>query len=224
MIKIYKRKEVNYLLTSHQKKEFLVAISSHIQNDIYNTYKVCNIYYDTTDSNYNKSSVKRVYNEKMCIRSYGMASANSNVFVELRKNHNGFVYKRQIGMTLDEITKYISGIKKMSETEEEIDYFLHVFKGTLPSIYIAYDRESFISKRNSDTKITFDSNIIFRDTDISLKSNVYGNPLFNDNKINMNIKYTGDMPLWFTDALRTFEINELCFSKYGKAIVINQSL
>ena len=65
--------------------------------------------------------------------------------------------------------------------------------------------------------MTFDENILCRQEDISLESEVYGTPLLPTGMTLMEIKCSGGIPLWMTHALTREHIYKTSFSKYGTA-------
>ena len=69
----------------------------------------------------------------------------------------------------------------------------------------------------SDFRVTFDSNIRSRDYDISLESDEYGTSLLDDDKVLMELKCSGGIPLWMAEALAAGHIYKTSFSKYGTA-------
>lgn len=117
----------------------------------------------------------------------------------------------------------------------EIDYFLSYYGDLRPAAFISYDRQAYrvkasdtsccaygqtdtlFSPFDQDFRVTFDENILFRDYDISLESDVYGTPLLEEGKILMELKCSGGIPLWMTEILSAEHIYKTSFSKYGTA-------
>lgn len=65
--------------------------------DEYGKSTICNIYFDTPDNLLVRRSIERpVYKEKLRLRSYGIATDNSTVYIELKKKYESVVYKRRI--------------------------------------------------------------------------------------------------------------------------------
>ena len=219
MDKTFKRREVKYLLTKEQKDSFMKAIRENIQSDKFGEYTICNIYYDTPDDRLIRRSIEKpVYKEKMRLRSYGRAENQTKVFVELKKKYKGIVYKRRISMPMDEASKYIAGQSNRSgQIEEEINYFMKMYQDISPAMYIAYDRIAYFVTEDPELRITFDDNILWRDEDVSLTSDIYGNPILEDGQYIMEIKCAEAMPLWLVKALAENKIYKTSFSKYGKA-------
>jgi SPX domain protein involved in polyphosphate accumulation len=215
----FKRKEIKYLLTREQRDSFMKEVSEQIESDQYSNYTICNIYFDTPDYRLIRRSIEKpVYKEKMRVRSYGKADDSTKVFVELKKKYKGIVYKRRISMPMGEATAYISGESSRSgQVEEEINYFLEMYEGICPAMYIAYDRKAYFVTEDPELRITFDDNILWRDEDVSLSSEVYGNSILDSGQSIMEIKCAGAMPLWLVRALADNKIYQASFSKYGAA-------
>jgi SPX domain protein involved in polyphosphate accumulation len=215
----FKRKEIKYLLSSDQRKSFEKAITQYIQKDQFSNYTICNIYFDTPDCRLIRRSIEKpVYKEKMRIRSYGKADDSTKVFIELKKKFQGVVYKRRVSMPMGEAFAYVSGESSRSgQVEEEINYFIKMYEGISPAMYIAYDRKAYFVTEDPELRITFDDNILWRDEDISLSSDVYGHTILDRGQSLMEIKCAGAMPLWLVRALADNRIYQSSFSKYGEA-------
>jgi hypothetical protein len=70
---------------------------------------------------------------------------------------------------------------------------------------------------NPDLRLTFDTNIRFRDYDLSLSKGNYGTAIIDKNIAILEIKSHGAMPLWLCKALEECEAKTTSFSKYGTA-------
>jgi hypothetical protein len=100
----------------------------------------------------------------------------------------------------------------------EINYFLSYYGTLRPAVFLSYDRLAYrMRDADSDFRVTFDENILFRDYDMSLGSDIYGTPLLEDGKVLMEIKCSGGIPLWMTQVLSEEHIYKTSFSKYGTA-------
>ena len=67
----------------------------------------------------------------------------------------------------------------------------------------------------SDFRVTFDENILCRNRDFSLGSEIYGVSLLPEGCTLMELKTPGGLPLWLTSVLTRFHIYQTSFSKYG---------
>ncbi len=218
---VFKRYELKYMLTLDQKEKVLTAMEPYMKPDQYGRTTIRNLYYDTDSFLLIRRSIEKpVYKEKLRIRSYSKASAESPVFVELKKKYKHVVYKRRISLPNHEAMAWLSGEKdpeKQTQIVNEIDYFAK-FYGTLhPTVFLSYEREAYYAKDGTDFRITFDDHILCRQEDLSLASEAYGTPILPEGKVLMEIKCSGGIPLWMTDVLSKEKLYKTPFSKYGTA-------
>lgn len=216
---IFKRKEKKYLLNKEKYKLLNNKLKNKLIADNYGKSTICNIYFDTP--NYlliRRSLEKPVYKEKLRLRSYGIPKDGDEVFIELKKKYKGVVYKRREKMELKVAENFLYGcnqLNKSTQISKEINWFLQYYNDIGPTMYISYDRIALYCKEASELRITFDSNIVWREGNLFLENGVYGTPILKDNEILMEIKIPGSMPLWLSQILDELEIYPISFSKYG---------
>lgn len=218
---VFQRYETKYLISPEQKKSLLDAMAPYMKLDQYGRTTIRNIYYDTDNYRLIRRSLEKpAYKEKLRIRSYNQTNADSMVFVELKKKYDGVVYKRRLSLTESEATDWISGKKhcfQNSQISAEIDYFIDYYGPLHPAVFLSYEREAFYSLDESDFRVTFDDNLLCRQQNLSLQSEIGGIPLIEDDQILMEIKCSGGIPLWMVHALSQEHIYKTSFSKYGIA-------
>lgn len=215
---VFKRYEKKYVLTPEQFEQITPELTEHMKLDEYGLHTICSLYYDTPDKDLIRASIEKpVYKEKLRLRSYGKeCTADSIVFIELKKKYKGIVYKRRVTMTLCDAKKYIQGIRPENETQimREIDWFLDFYK-PVPSTLVAYDRLAYFGNDDENFRVTFDKNIRCRDYDLDLELGDFGEVITDEGYSVMEIKTTGAIPLWLCDLLTKLEIYPASFSKYG---------
>ena len=215
----FQRVEKKYLLKKETYLQLKEKLFLHMHQDEYGKHTISNIYYDTKmDDLIRRSIEKPVYKEKFRVRSYGVPKKDSTVFLEIKKKYKGIVYKRRIAMTLQEAKDYLEkGIapKEQGQIFREIDYMLHYYEGIAPKLYLAYDRRAWIGNEDENLRITFDTNIRSRRTDMFLEHGDYGTKLLDEQMYLMEIKVPGAFPLWLSAILNELEIYPVSFSKYG---------
>ncbi len=215
---VFKRYEKKYLLTDYQYKLLRERLAQYMEEDSYGLHTINNIYYDTDDYRLIRESLaKPVYKEKLRLRSYGTPTSDGKVFLEIKKKFDGVVYKRRVSMNLDEAYKYVGRGKQPSHTSQitrEIDWFLKSYE-LAPKVFIAYDRIALFGKEDADLRITFDTNIRWREENLDLSKGSNGRQLLQPGQILMEIKIPGVMPLWMSHMLDELNIRSTSFSKYG---------
>lgn len=218
---VFQRYEMKYLLTRRQKEKVLAAMQPYMESDAYGRSTIRNIYYDTDTYRLARKSLERpVYKEKLRVRSYSAAAPGDEVFVELKKKFEGVVYKRRIHIREKAAMDYLAGRRAAPETSqitEEIDYFLQFYQTLTPKVFLSYEREAYYTRKPGDFRVTFDENILWRETDLSLGKGIYGTPILKQGQTLMEIKTPGSIPLWMGKVLSEEEIRKTSFSKYGNA-------
>lgn len=216
---VFKRYEKKYMLTAEQKEKILRAMQEYMELDKYGRTEIRNIYFDTDNYRLIRRSIdKPTYKEKLRIRSYGGATEQSRVFVELKKKYDGVVYKRRLDLHYDDAMRWLTRDAPCSvdtQIAREIEYFLKYYGTLRPAAFLSYEREAYYEKNGGSFRVTFDDTILFRTTDISLTSDAYGEPLLDEGKVLMEIKCSGGIPLWLVKVLSEEKIYKTSFSKYG---------
>ncbi len=217
----FKRYEIKYLITDSQKEAIVSAISPYMSLDKYGRTAIRNIYFDTDNFRLIRRSIEKpVYKEKLRLRSYSLASAESNIFVELKKKYKSVVYKRRLVLPEKEVMGAFLENRPLpvnSQIGDEIEYFREYYSGLMPKVFLSYEREAYYSHDGSDFRITFDENILYRTEDLSLCLPPSGTEILEGGYSLMEVKTSGALPLWLTGVLTENRIFKTSFSKYGRA-------
>ena len=218
---VFKRYELKYMLMLEQKEKILEAMSPYMQLDRYGRTTIRNVYFDTDSYRLIRRSIEKpAYKEKLRIRSYSQATADSTVFVELKKKYEKVVYKRRLPLCEQEAMAWACRERPCpvnTQISREIDYFIDFYGKLKPTVFLSYEREAYYDKGGGDFRVTFDDNILCRQTDVSLCSSVHGEPILPEGKVLMELKCSGGIPLWMVEVLSRERIYKTSFSKYGTA-------
>lgn len=216
---VFKRYEKKYLMDKQQYQTLTKFLQGRMTTNQFGRNTICNIYFDTPDYRLIRASIEKpVYKEKLRLRSYGVPKKEDTVFVEVKKKYKKIVYKRRVPMTLREAEQYLLRGKqphKPCQILKEIDWFLDFYQPIIPKVYLAYDRIAMCSSENADLRITFDTNIRWRENVLDLSKGVWGNTLLKEGQYLMEIKMPGAMPLWLSRGLTELGIFPASYSKYG---------
>lgn len=220
---VFQRYELKYLLTREQKDAVLSAMAPYMESDSFGRSTIRNLYYDTDNYRLVRRSLERpIYKEKLRVRSYHTAKPEDEVFIELKKKYNSVVYKRRTGILEKEADDYLAGripAPKRCQITDEIDYFCQFYAPLAPRVFLSYEREAFFEKGNSNFRVTFDENILWRTTDLSLEAGIYGENILKPGQTLMELKTAGGIPLWMVDILTGQRLQKTSFSKYGSAYI-----
>ncbi len=224
----FKRYEKKYLLSEKKYKMLRQRFQDKLIIDNFRKSAINNIYFDTPDHRLIRNSLEKpIYKEKLRLRSYGTPSDDDMVYVELKKKYKGVVYKRRVKMELPMAESYLydlEAVSKPSQITKEIDWFLNFYKGIAPAMYISYNRIAMYGVEDAELRVTFDSDILWREDELWLESGVAGNQLLEEGERLMEIKIPETMPLWLSHILDELEIYPASFSKYGNAYQTSEQL
>lgn len=241
--KIFNRVEKKYIISEEQYNILLGEIKQHMQEDSYYRSEVYNIYFDTDNYDLIIQSIDHpLFKEKLRARSYG---GYDKVFLEIKTKvrglayrdefldeddlikDNNFGYKRRVLITHQDFDELVNDktlceelaarnveTKADLQIAKEIDYIIKKFN-LKPKILVYYDRESFTGE--NDLRITFDTNLKYRNQNLKFLKNSRDKVFFkNDKNIIMEIKAKDAMPLWLVKTLSATHIYPGQFSKIGK--------
>jgi hypothetical protein len=110
---------------------------------------------------------------------------------------------------IPEITPYMNG-----QVLREIQYILSQ-RRLVPRVYLSYERRAFTGDGQSGLRVSFDTDIITRRTDLRLTSGIYGERLIPEGKWVMEVKTAQSIPVWLSRLLSEYRIYPVSFSKYG---------
>ena len=85
-----------------------------------------------------------------------------------------------------------------------------------PMLYLSYDRNAYFGKEDMGFRITFDTNIRTRRTELRLEDGDHGEQLLGKDQWLMEIKAEKAMPIWLPRLLSEYKIVNTSFSKYGE--------
>lgn len=218
---VFRRYELKYMLTLAQKETILAAMAPHMVPDRYGRTTIRNVYFDTDNYRLIRRSIEKpAYKEKLRIRSYAQATADSTVFVELKKKYDRVVYKRRLPLCEADAMGWLCHEKACpvdTQISREIQYFIDFYRDLKPTVFLSYEREAYYDKGGGDLRVTFDAHILVRQTDIDLCAPIYGTPILPEGKVLMEVKCAGGIPLWMVEVFSRERIYRTSFSKYGTA-------
>ena len=150
----------------------------------------------------------------LSVLGYGVPQENGKVFVELKKKFDGVVYKRRITTGIQNVEPFLSGElpgENFGQIGREIGYFQSFYQ-TVPKVFIGYDRLAFAGIDDPQLRITFDTNLRWRDTGVDLRLGDHGAPIaLPCGDVLMEVKIPGTCPLWLSHRLShvVFQIRRL---------------
>ncbi len=219
-IVVMKRYELKYIVSAEQRAFLEKELAGHMKVDQYGETSIASLYYDTPDFRLIRTSIEKPeFKEKLRLRSYGIASDSSPVFLEMKRKAYGVVYKRRVQTTVPLVEKFFDGegdICAEGQINTELTYFRDYYKDLAPACLIIYDRTAYFEPEG-DLRLTLDRNPRYRMEDLDLRVSMEGEPLLPEGYSVLEIKVQQAMPLWLTSILSRGKIYKNSFSKYGEA-------
>ena len=218
-LNVFERYEIKYILSASQKKELLREIEGKMQPDKFGRSIIRNIYYDTDSFRLIRDSLDHpVYKEKLRVRSYQRVNGSDMVFAEIKKKYESVVYKRRVAVPKKAAEDWIDNGRSLpfkNQIVSEIDYFLKFYDSLKAKAFISYEREAYSDGNDPEFRLTLDENILARDVDLDLGSDIWGESLLEPGTTLMEVKIQGAMPLWMAGFLSRNNIQRITYSKYG---------
>ena len=219
-VTVMSRYEFKYLLTGEQTAYFRERLEGRMQVDQYGKSTIASLYYDTPTYQLIRTSVEKpLFKEKIRLRSYGLATEESPVFLELKRKAYGIVYKRRVQTTIPLVHKFFSGegdICAPGQINREITVFRDHYKTLVPACLVIYDRTAYFEP-GGDLRLTIDENPRYRTDDLTLTKSMDGVSLLDEGWTILEVKVQEAMPMWLCGILSAGKIYKGSFSKYGEA-------
>ena len=219
-ITVMKRYELKYLLTGEQTAFLRQKLRGRMEADQYGKTSIASLYYDTPTYRLIRASLEKpLFKEKIRLRSYGIATEESPVFLELKRKAYGVVYKRRVQSTLPLVHKFFSGegdICAGGQINSEIKTFRDYYETLVPACLIIYDRTAYFEP-GGDLRLTIDENPRYRADHLTLTESMDGVSLLDEGWTILEVKVQEAMPLWLAEILSEGQIRKGSFSKYGEA-------
>ncbi len=219
-IVVMKRYELKYILSPEQTEYFKERIKGHMEIDRFGLTSIASLYYDTPNYRLIRASIEKPpFKEKIRLRSYGLATESSPVFLELKRKAYGIVYKRRVQSTIPLVKSFFDregDICAGGQINREITRFRDYYQELVPACLIIYDRVAYYQP-DGDLRLTIDHNPRYRWDQLNLTSSMEGISLLQEGYTILEVKVQQAIPLWLTDILSEGKIYKNSFSKYGTA-------
>ena len=217
---VMKRYELKYILSADQTEYLKKSLEGHMQPDRYGKTPIASLYYDTPDFRLIRTSVEKPeFKEKIRLRSYGLATETSPVYLELKRKAYGIVYKRRVQTTIPLVKRFFAGegdICAAGQINSEITTFRDYYGNLVPSCLTIYDRTAYFES-GGDLRLTIDEDPRYRTDHLRLTESMNGISLLDGGQTILEIKVQESMPLWLTKILSDGHIYKGSYSKYGEA-------
>ena len=215
---VFQRIEKKYLLTPKAYRRLTQKLDEYMVQDQYGLHTITSVYFDTDDYELIRTSVQKpLFKEKMRLRWYGVPKPDDDLFLELKRKYRGVVYKRRIAVSYpqaEQILRCDDSLMQDGQIAREMDWFIRRYSPA-PKLLLAYDREAYQGREDDALRVTFDHNIRWRSHNFALSQGSWGTQLLGEDRVLMEIKAFGSLPIWLASLLAEEHIYPSSFSKYG---------
>lgn len=225
----FQRIETKYLVTAQMAERLQEEFKQHMEADAYAYSTITNIYFDSPEFQMIEDSKSRLHGrEKIRMRTYdARPHQESQVFLEIKKNEGEVGHKYRTKSTIQRVLQAVAdrqtaGALADAKVESELDLLKARYGHIQPMMYIYYHRLSLKGLEDSKVRVTFDSNVLFRQDNVSLTAGNYGTPLVDPDQRIMEIKVPGQYPAWLAAILDKYGLVNQPFSKYLTAYTKTQ--
>lgn len=214
----FRRIEKKFWMSTAKQELLLPLLEAHLRPDAYGETTVCNVYYDTADFALIRRSIERpFFKEKLRLRSYGVPTEESPVFIELKRKLDGVGYKRRLTLPYADAVELLQGgetASRPTQLTREVTEFLRRYP-IAPRVFLAYERRAFCDPAGSDLRVTFDRGLRYRTDPTDMTAGDGGTPFTAAGQVLMEIKTSGAIPLWLAQAMSELKIYQAPYSKIG---------
>ena len=190
------------------------------------SYSLVSLYLDSADMRLCRESLEGVKNRyKLRIRTYDDSPETPRSF-EIKSRMNRIIYKSRSWVAPAEGSALLGGermdaIEHRLQADGNLDRFLyyHNLLRSRPALAVRYSRQAFEGGLGNRLRITFDRNLQYN-TSIAagLRVGNGGWRPYPGRPIILEIKFTGQFPLWLGRMIRHFGLRDQSFSKYAFSV------
>lgn len=231
-IRAFNRFELKYLIGRDQLDEVRADLSGRLVPDPHSgdgSYAVWSLYYDTPDRLFYWEKIDGIkFRRKLRIRHYGDPAAlhdTTMVFVEIKQRVNRVTQKRRIALRYrDALALCDRKVRLEAPSAEEqrvVDEVLMLVGGLdlEPSAITGYQRMALLGhETDSGLRVTFDTNLRGRTTDLSLHSTVATQSVLDPAMAIVEVKVNERVPYWLTEQVAKHNMQLIRISKYCTSV------
>ena len=229
------RWELKYIIPERVSLTLRDFISSYLHIDEYGagrpdlSYTIHNLYLDSDDLAIYWGTINGDKNRyKLRLRFYD-DNPSAPIFFEIKRRMNDAILKQRGGVKRQAVEAVMSGhhpaphelISGDGRQLVAIQRFveLMVADRAHPCAHVRYEREAWISPYDNSVRVTMDRGVYIAPELTTRFTSQMDNPtcVFDD-KVILELKFTGRFPEWFTDMVRVFGLRQTSASKYADGI------
>jgi len=236
IIRKFNRFELKYLLPIEQARVFEKEVQEYLHPDEYGDngrYAISSLYYDSPDYHFYWEKIEGIkFRRKLRIRQYEsreLLKDATPVFVEIKQRLNRVTQKRRVCLPYCDALRLCDSSKLPKNVKEEDLLVLQEIQDMVvrynlqPANIISYFRKAYAgSDLDIGLRVTFDSNLRYRVTDLDFSSKKVGDFMLPPDQIVMEIKANERVPYWLTELVGEHNLRLIRVSKYCQGLEVGK--
>jgi hypothetical protein len=236
-IRKFNRFELKYLLPLRAAQEFKHSLRAYLvpdeMGDKAGSYYLSSLYYDSPDHRcyWEKIDGAR-FRRKLRIRRYeseAPLTEDSPVFVEIKQRLDRVTQKRRVLLPYGQASRLCNNRERPEPGQfdpgpqdarvlDEVLTMLWQYN-LRPASLLRYARQALIgTDYDIGLRVTFDTDLTYRVTDLELSADSGGLPLFPADWVVVEIKVNERVPYWLTEMVAQHNLSLARMSKYCRSI------
>ncbi len=224
----FNRYELKYVIHWSVADALKESICSYVSRDPHagddGLYHISSLYFDSPDLTCFWEKVEGIkYRRKLRLRTYGDGS-DGYAFVEIKQRIDKTVQKRRVRCELAPAMEAIYDPALMLQqlpgdrvTAEAL--YLVETMGLEPKVVVSYHREAFMGVYEDGLRITYDTNLRYRDRDLRIGGSLGEDKYFlTPEFVIVEVKFNERVPLWLCSHLNRLSMVGQRVSKYCAAV------
>jgi hypothetical protein len=221
------RHEIKYLISEAKAMAIRHFVEAYLPLDQYcellpnGTTPIVSLYLDSHNLRLCRESLEGHKNRfKLRVRSYS-DDLDSPHFFEIKRRINQVIIKARAQVEHSDVASLISGISlpqdRITNHDALRQFQLYVNSiNAAPVVRVRYLRRAYEGHANNRLRITFDRQLAFH-IDSKPRALLYGSDWrpFASNGVVLEIKFSGNYPVWVNHLVRRFYLRQQSFSKYA---------
>lgn len=221
------RFEVKYLVSTRAMDNLSTVLGDYVVPDPHaggdQGYGVFSLYWDSPDFQLFWEKVEGIkYRRKFRIRRYLGSDA---VFLEIKQRNDRTLQKRRATWPVDRVVQAFGDGSRFdwdAVGDDPVGAEALIMAERLrltPRVGILYRRRALFGAFDPELRVTFDSRIQYRTTDLDIARPFETGKYVLDPRVTvMEIKYNHRAPVWLTKLVRSHELHIVRMSKYCTAV------
>jgi len=227
-IRRFNRFELKYLLSWQAAKRLKQDLRQYLQPDAHGdengTYALASLYYDTADYRFYWEKIEGIkFRRKLRIRHYeeqATLTPETLVFVEIKQRLDRVIQKRRVLLSYRDALELCNHrtIPPHAPRDRAVikEIYAMLWQYNLrPTCITSYMRQALVgSDYDIGLRVTFDTNVRYRATDLQLHSKKIGPFMLPPQRVIMEIKVNERIPYWITELVAEHNFALIRISKY----------